>query len=248
MNENLFEIFRRSFPADLGRASSSGPTAACSATPTCSTCRAAWPRSSWIWASSPATASRPRSRRAPRRCCSIWAACGPVPFYLPLNTAYTAGEIRYFLGDAEPTLFVCRPEQAGQMAELGRGARRAARADPGRARRRQPLGQAPRRARRMSRRAARQDDLAAFLYTSGTTGRSKGAMLSHGNLASNAASPARCLALHRRRPAAARAADLPHPRPVRRHQHHADGRRLADLPAALRPRRHDAAPAARRPR
>ena len=40
--------------------------------------------------------------------------------YLPLNTAYTAGEIRYFLGDAEPTLFVCRPELEGQMAELAR--------------------------------------------------------------------------------------------------------------------------------
>src|SRR5215207_8787887 len=38
--------------------------------------------------------------------------------YLPLNTAYTAGEIRYFLGDAEPTLFVCRPEQVEPMRAL----------------------------------------------------------------------------------------------------------------------------------
>ena len=35
--------------------------------------------------------------------------------YLPLNSAYTAGEVRYFLGDAEPVLFVCRPEVAAEM-------------------------------------------------------------------------------------------------------------------------------------
>src|SRR5829696_10305281 len=38
--------------------------------------------------------------------------------YLPLNTAYTAGEIRYFLGDAEPTLFVCGPQVAEEMRAL----------------------------------------------------------------------------------------------------------------------------------
>ena len=38
--------------------------------------------------------------------------------YLPLNTAYTAGEVRYFLGDAEPTLFVCRPELAEPLRAL----------------------------------------------------------------------------------------------------------------------------------
>src|SRR5215211_4621700 len=38
--------------------------------------------------------------------------------YLPLNTAYTAGEIRYFLGDAEPTVFVCSPHVAEQMRAL----------------------------------------------------------------------------------------------------------------------------------
>src|SRR5215207_9452642 len=38
--------------------------------------------------------------------------------YLPLNTAYTGGEIRYFLSDAEPTLFVCGPQVAEEMRAL----------------------------------------------------------------------------------------------------------------------------------
>jgi malonyl-CoA/methylmalonyl-CoA synthetase len=38
--------------------------------------------------------------------------------YLPLNSAYTSSELRYFLGDAEPTVFVCRPEVAAEMNAL----------------------------------------------------------------------------------------------------------------------------------
>ena len=106
--------------------------------------------------------------------------------YLPLNSAYQEGEVGYFLGNAEPRAIVAQPRSlawleplAGRLGirhvfaldEHGRGSlvNAAASADT-----RFPT----------VRRAG--DDLAAILYTSGTTGRSKGAMITHRNLASNA--------------------------------------------------------------
>ena len=122
----------------------------------------------------------------------LYLACLRVgAVYLPLNTAYRAAEVAYFLGDAEPRVAVCQPEreeevraiaeQAGVDALLTLGAdgagtltERSQGCDP-------DVGCA----------AAGADDLAAILYTSGTTGRSKGAMMSHRNLGANA------LTLHR---------------------------------------------------
>lgn len=96
--------------------------------------------------------------------------------YVPLNTAYTATEMAYFFTDAAPTVAVLPAPDA--LAAHTDGCRcltlnaLAAELDE----EREALAPVPRSA----------EDLAAILYTSGTTGRSKGAMLSHGNLLSNA--------------------------------------------------------------
>ncbi|WP_462387134.1 malonate--CoA ligase [Acidovorax sp. Q11] len=106
--------------------------------------------------------------------------------FLPLNTAYQSAEIEYFIGNAEPGVVVCTPGNFGWVSKIaftqGTGhvftlsddrtgsllERAAHHSDV-----HQPVQKSA-------------DDLAAILYTSGTTGRSKGAMLTHGNLLSNA--------------------------------------------------------------
>jgi len=103
--------------------------------------------------------------------------------YLPLNTAYTLAELDYFIGDAEPALVVCSPAAREAVAGIARGAAVETLDAEGRGSLAERAGAAPAAFADVESGA---DDLAAILYTSGTTGRSKGAMLTHGNLASNA--------------------------------------------------------------
>jgi len=106
--------------------------------------------------------------------------------YLPLNNAYQAAEIEYFIANAEPAVVVCSSKNFAWVSKLAfkAGTRNVFTLDDDRS------GSLLERAAFHSdqhhpvRRGS--DDLAAILYTSGTTGRSKGAMLTHGNLLSNA--------------------------------------------------------------
>jgi malonyl-CoA/methylmalonyl-CoA synthetase len=104
--------------------------------------------------------------------------------YLPLNTAYTLNELEYFITDAEPSLVVCDPGKADGIGAIAAkvGARVMTLGADGKG----SLTEAAAKAKTEFATIARaDDDLAAILYTSGTTGRSKGAMLTHDNLASN---------------------------------------------------------------
>ena len=117
---------------------------------------------------------------------ALYAACVQAGLvFLPLNPAYTPAEVEYFVFDASASLLICDPGSIGDLVDVaannqaeletmditGRGTLRDLAAEHG---------------HRFATAERTENDLAALLYTSGTTGRSKGAMLSQKNLLSNA--------------------------------------------------------------
>ena len=178
MNHNLYALLEARFRADSN--------AACVRLPD---------RDDWLYAELEARASRAagaladlgveagdrvvtQTEKTPEAL-ALYLGCLKVgAVYVPLNIAYTAAEIGYFLSDAEPALLVCDPSGKVESAvptetlHASGGGSFADRMDAADA------------LETTVSRAA--DDIAAIVYTSGTTGRPKGAMLTHGNLSSNA--------------------------------------------------------------
>jgi malonyl-CoA/methylmalonyl-CoA synthetase len=190
MSDNLFELFRSRFPPDLSKPFLETPEGRLVAY---GELEAATARlADLLAARGVAKGDRVAAivEKSPEAIFLYLATLRAGGVYLPLNTAYTKAEVGYFLGDAEPKITVCRPEAeaalapivaatGGQVLTLGQAGEGSLIA----ASRKLPADFEPV--------SAASDDVAALLYTSGTTGRAKGAMMSHGNLASNA------LALHR---------------------------------------------------
>ncbi|MHB8910793.1 MAG: malonate--CoA ligase [Syntrophales bacterium] len=186
MNENLYEILRSHFPGN--------PDAPCLILPGgAEVSYGALDRESSRYAGllvslgvQPGDRVAVQVRKSPQALFLYLGCLRAGAVYLPLNDAYQRHEIDYFLGDATPRLFVCRPQVRELATEL------AAKAgvshlleldDEGRG---SLVDKAALQPDTFTTIARTGDDLAAILYTSGTTGRSKGAMLSHRNLVSNA--------------------------------------------------------------
>ncbi len=106
--------------------------------------------------------------------------------YVPLNTAYQRGELDYFMRDAEPAVVVCTPARLAEIEPIARTAHCRHVMTLGEQRDGTLLAAAAQVSSDYDAVPRAPNDLAAILYTSGTTGRSKGAMLSHRNLTSNA--------------------------------------------------------------
>ena len=186
MSDNLFSCFRSHFPADLERPLLEAPDARVISYRKMLQLSGRFASALVELGVEPGDRVAVQVEKSPEALALYLGTVRAGAAFLPLNTAYTMAELGYFIEDAEPRVVVCRPHLErdlkrlacdvgfGQVVTLGEGRdgtlmERVAEADP----EFEDVTRGP-------------DDLAAILYTSGTTGRSKGAMLTTRNLASNA--------------------------------------------------------------
>ncbi len=194
MNENLYALFQSRFPSDRSQPAIETASGRIYSYAELESTTASYAGFIKLLGVLPGDRVAVQVEKSPEALFLYLACLKAGAVYLPLNSAYQEGEVDYFLGDAEPKIFVHQPKSAAwataicrkrgithqfvlpavdESTQIGSGSRfwsRSAMGTP-------PMLEIAER---------RADDLAAILYTSGTTGRSKGAMITHKNLSSNA--------------------------------------------------------------
>ena len=171
----------------------------------------------------PATALRSKWRNPWRRCCSTSRACDWVRCSCPSIRRIRPTKSTISCATRSRDVAVVRPPDRARSSRWRGASRRCARRDAGRGGRgiAARAGAANHGETPIAAEPAGASSLAAIVYTSGTTGRSKGAMLTRANLASNARRARRGVAFYRQRCVAAHPAAVSHSRFVRRDQHRA---------------------------
>ena len=194
MNQNLFALFASRFPADKSRvfieADRPGTTRRIITFAEFEATISQYANLILALAIAPGERVAVQTEKSPEALMLYLACLKAGVVYVPLNSAYREGEIRYFLENAEPKLMIHAPQdehwigplcaelniaQRYTLNEAGSGSWSiiASNASSGLEFNSEIVPRC-------------DDDLAAILYTSGTTGRSKGAMITHRNLSSNA--------------------------------------------------------------
>ncbi len=193
MNQNLYCALRAAFPADLARtAVECAAIEGAAGTPLFYTWRDL-DRSSAMMANLLLSLDLPTDARvlahtdkSVEALILYLAVLRAGLVYVPLNSAYQASELAYFIGNAEPAVVVCAPRNFGWLSKLAFRAGVQHVYTLGDDRSGSLLQRAAHHADTQTPVQRAVSDVASIIYTSGTTGRSKGAMLSHGNLLANA--------------------------------------------------------------
>jgi malonyl-CoA/methylmalonyl-CoA synthetase len=187
MVDNLFELFRSRFPADRSRPFIEVPGGPVHSYGDLETASARYAHVLIEAGVSPGDRVAMQVDKSPEAIFLYLACLRAGAVLLPLNTAYQTDELDYFLSDAAPAAIVCQPARLDQLtglvAKTGIKAQVLTLGADG-------TGSLTERAQDKAADFATVprggDDIAAILYSSGTTGRPKGAMMSHVNLGSNA--------------------------------------------------------------